>query len=69
MRTPPNSPWIPRNATSSIMFWDWPQSAEARTKPIMPMRTNGLRPKRSPSLPAIGTITVEATRYAVVTHA
>mgnify|MGYP003287969283 CR=1 FL=1 len=35
----------------------------------LPTSRNGLRPKRSPSLPAIGTVVVDATMYAVATHA
>ena len=59
---PPKMPWMVRKVTSSSMPWDWPHKAEAATKPIMPASRNGLRPKRSPSLPAIGTMIVDATR-------
>jgi hypothetical protein len=67
--TPPNRPCTPRNATSWTMSWDWPQRADARTKPVIPASINGLRPNRSPSLPAIGVMIDEVTRYAVRTQA
>jgi len=60
---------MPRKTTSSVMFWDRPQRAEAPTKPAMPASRNGLRPNMSPSLPAMGTTTVDVSRYAVVTQA
>ncbi len=69
MRMPAKRPWSARNRTSWSMSWDRPQSADAPTNPIMPARMNGFRPKRSPSFPAIGTMTVDETRYAVVTQA
>ena len=61
-RTPPKIPWMVRKMMSSVMFCERPQRAEATTKPTMPVSRNGFRPNRSPSLPATGTITVEATR-------
>src|SRR5436190_1520025 len=50
--TPPKTPCSARKPTSSAMFCAWPQSADARTKPIMPASTKDLRPKRSQSFPA-----------------
>ena len=44
------------------MFWLKPQSQLMAMKPAMPARMNGLRPNRSPSLPAIGTVMVEVSR-------
>ena len=67
--TPPKTPWMPRKTISCVMSWERPHSADARTNPTMPRSRNGLRPKRSPSLPAMGVMVVEVTRYAVVTHA
>jgi len=60
--TPPKAPWRPRNSTSSNMFWDIPQRADAAMKPIMPAIRKGLRPNMSPSLPATGTSAVEVMR-------
>src|SRR5579864_1496592 len=65
---PPNSPWMMRKTISWFMSWEMPQSAEAATNPIIPAIRKGLRPKRSPILPAIGTTTVDATRYPVISH-
>ena len=59
---PPNRPWMPLKRTSISMSCAAPQSAEARTKPTIPASRNGLRPKRSPSFPEIGIMTVEVTR-------
>ncbi|OLD90509.1 MAG: hypothetical protein AUG96_01980 [Chloroflexi bacterium 13_1_20CM_4_66_15] len=59
---PPNRPWTIRKMISWVMSWATPHNADAATNPIIPTIRNGLRPKRSPSLPAIGTTTVEATR-------
>ena len=60
--TPPKRPWMPRNRISWVMSCDRPHRAEARTNPIIPASMKGLRPKRSPSLPAIGVIVVDVTR-------
>ena len=60
--TPPNNPWMPRNTISWVMSCESPHSADAATKPIMPASRKGLRPNRSPSLPAIGVMVVDVTR-------
>ena len=59
---PPKRPWMIRKTINWVMSWATPQSAEAATKPMIPAIKNGLRPNRSPSFPAIGTTTVDATR-------
>ncbi len=60
--TPPKRPWMPRKRTSSTIFWEIPQRADAPTNPAMPASRNGLRPNMSPSLPATGTTVVEVSR-------
>jgi len=60
--TPPATPWRERKITSWVMSCESPQSQDAMRKPIMPPSRKGLRPKRSPSLPEIGVITVDVTR-------
>jgi len=44
------------------MSWLNPQAQLKIMKPAIPARMKGLRPKRSPSFPAIGTVTVEVTK-------
>jgi hypothetical protein len=59
---PPKSPWAPRKKISEFMSQLAPQSQLKAMKPIIPASRKGLRPKRSPSLPAIGVMTVDVTR-------
>ena len=68
-RTPPKRPCAPRKRISSVMFWLSPHNQLMAMNPAMPAMMKGLRPNRSPSLPAIGTVMVEVSRYAVVTQA
>src|SRR4029077_103369 len=58
-----------RKAISSVMDCENPDNQDPTMNPTMPTSMKGLRPNMSPSLPDTGMTTVEATRYAVVTHA
>ncbi len=68
IRPPPPSPWTARNAISSIIEWDRPDSAEPTRKITIEAWKNVFRPYMSPSLPHSGVDTVEASRYAVMTQ-
>ncbi len=52
--TPAKRPWQARKSTSSPMFCDMPQRADAAMKPTIPPSRNGLRPNMSPSFPVTG---------------
>ena len=47
-------PWIARNAMSSAMDWDSPDSTEPTRKITMASWKSAFRPKRSPSFPHSG---------------
>ena len=66
---PPPRPCRARNAISSVIVWLNPHSAEPTTKITIDAWKKVLRPYWSPSLPHRGVDTVEASRYAVTTHA
>lgn len=68
---PPPMPCMARNTISCTMPGtprmvpnspEIPDSHEPARKMVMPVISTGLRPKMSPSLPQIGTITVEVSR-------
>ena len=69
---PPPIPWMARKTISCTMpppitgsapnSPESPESQEPPRKNRMPASSTGLRPNRSPSLPQIGTITVEDRR-------
>ncbi len=71
-KAPPPNPWMARNTTSWTMpppnngrspnSPASPDSHEPNRNSPMPASSIGLRPYRSPSLPQIGTMTVEASR-------
>ena len=68
MRPPPPTPWSARNAISSPMVWDSPDSAEPIRKITIAARNRYLRPYWSPSLPHTWVVAVLASRYAVTTQ-
>ena len=71
-RAPPPIPWIARKTMSCTMpppmsgsdpnSPDSPDSQDPARKKLIPASRMGLRPNRSPSLPQMGTITVEDSR-------
>ena len=71
-KAPPPIPWMARKAISWVMppprtgrdpnSPDRPESQEPARKMLIPASRIGLRPNRSPSLPQIGTMTVEDSR-------
>ncbi len=62
---PPPAPWTTRKATSWVMFWATPHSAEPIVKTTMDISNTLLPPKRSPSQPDEGMKTARLTRYAI----
>src|SRR3954451_4396291 len=50
------------------MSWEVPDSPEPTGKITMLAKNTGRRPKRSPSFPQSGVVTVEASRYDVTTQ-
>ena len=62
IRPPPPSPWMARDAISSIIEWARPDSAEPIRKITIEAWKNIFRPYMSPSLPHSGVDTVEASR-------
>ena len=62
-------PWMRRKPISSHMLPAAPQRAEEIKKMTMPASRYGLRPCASESLPMIGTMTVEPSRYEVAGQA
>src|SRR5580692_3610811 len=65
---PPPSPCTARNAINSTIECASPDSAEPTKKITIEAWKNLFRPYMSPSLPHNGVDTVEASRYAVITH-
>ena len=65
---PPPMPWIARKKISWFIDWLTPASTDPTRNTAIPPRKNAFRPYRSDSRPTIGTVVVDATRYAVVTH-
>ena len=60
-------PCNPREIVSCVIVWLKPQRIEPITKILIPLVSNHLRPYKSLNLPVISTVTVDATRYAVIT--
>ena len=55
-------PWSPRHSTIWVMVWLRPHSSDPTVKMLIPIIYSDLRPYMSVSLPAIGTVIVEAIR-------
>ncbi len=58
----PNRPWSTRKTTTNAMLSDSPMAPEAAAKPTTPMRKVCRWPNRSPSLPAVISVTASARK-------
>ncbi len=58
----PNRPWKTRKVTTAAMLPDSPMAPDATAKPVTPMRKVCRWPKRSPSLPAVISVTARARK-------
>ena len=63
-----NAPWQARAVISMAKLTEAPPTAEARAKPMRPVRNVTLRPKRSPRRPPNSSRLPKVSAYAVMTH-